>query len=282
MTQSSIQQETGAKGSLASDLSLPNLRYPLIFKTPPILHLEAKEIPPCCSKAAANLSKNVLKAIADLKPIIFQAPPGSGKTFMAGFIHSQSNLKNTVFVEVDCSQLPRDEEQHPILDELLGTVTIPGALDSLQQGTLLIDNVHLLTPQDSDRLLKIIQNKISHGHQIRFILASPHPFPTPNLDVHPIKLFSLVQRREDIASFANYFLKRICQKHNRPLLSLSQVALRRLLSYDYPRNLVELEIILIRAVLMTPPTETSISEQALWSVQSKKNRFRVDLLTYVP
>ena len=282
MTQDLIQPETEAKQGLASELSLSNLRYPLIFKTPPIIHLEKQEIPPCCSKAAGNLRKNVLKAIADLKPIIFQAPPGSGKTFMAGFIHSQSCLKNTVFVEVDCSQLPRDEEQRPILDELLGTATTPGAIDSLQQGTLLIDNVHLLTSPDRDRLLKIIQNKISHGHQIRFILASPHPFPTPNLDVHPIKLFSLVQRREDIASFANYFLKRICQKHNRPLLSLSQVALRRLLSYDYPRHLVELEIILIRAVLMTPPTETSISEQALWSVQSKKNRFRVDLLTYVP
>jgi polyferredoxin len=58
--------------------------------------------------------------------------------------------------------------------------------------------------------------------------------------------------------------------------------LRRLISYDYPGNLTELAEILHRAVIMTPAGQTVIPEQALWSVQSAKNAFRVDLLTQVP
>ncbi|MFM6279163.1 MAG: 4Fe-4S binding protein, partial [Dolichospermum sp.] len=123
------------------------------------------------------------------------------------------------------------------------------------------------------------ENKTS---QVRFILASPKPIIIPGLEVHQLKLFALSQRKEDILIFANYFLKKFCQKQNRPPLQLSQVSLRRLLSYEYPNNLSELEIIMERVVLMTPADQTMISEQVLWSVESNKNSFRIDLLNYIP
>jgi len=257
--------------------------YSCISTNPPIVHLESQAIPACCSKASKFLTQQVLQAIADEKPIILQAPPGSGKTFIANFIHSQSSLKNTVFAEVDCCQLPRKENGEITIDPLLGTSDRPGMIANLQQGTLLINNFHLLTKQEGDRLLDFLGQKAdSSANQVRLILASPQAIYTNDLDIHRIKLFSLVQRREDIGNFANYFLKKICQKQNRPVLQLSQIALRRLVSYDYPDNLAELEIILKRAVLMTPMTETMMTEQVLWSVQSKKNKFRIDLLEYLP
>lgn len=255
---------------------------PGIITNPPIVYLESQEIPACCSKASKVLTQQVLQAIADVKPIILQALPGSGKTFIANFIHSQSSLKNTVFAEVDCGQLARKENGEITIDTLLGGSDRPGLIANLQQGTLLIDNFHLLTEQEGDRLLDLLKKGESSANQVRLILASPKTINISNCDVHRIKLFSLVQRREDIGNFANYFLKKICQKQNRPVLQLSQIALRRLISYDYPNNLAELEIILKRAVLMTPSTETMINEQVLWSVQSKKNKFRIDLLEYIP
>jgi polyferredoxin len=265
-----------------SKLSMLQQKVPLTWTIPPVTHLESREIPECCSRAAKSLTRQVLEATTDQKAIIFQAPPGSGKTFIASFIHCQSWLKDTVFVEIDCAQLPKDETGQITLNGLFGDLHTRGVIEELKQGTLLIDNVHLLSHKERDRLLTLLKKRESSANQVRLILASPTAIDSQGADIHRIRLFGLSQRREDIPLFANYFLKKICQKQNRPILQLSQVVLRRLVSYDYPHNLAELEIILTRAVLMTPLAETVISEQALWSVQAKKNTFRLDLLEYVP
>lgn len=58
--------------------------------------------------------------------------------------------------------------------------------------------------------------------------------------------------------------------------------MRRLISYDYPGNVAELAAILQRAIAMTPPEQTLIPEEVLWSVQSERNQFRIDLLNQYP
>lgn len=73
-----------------------------------------------------------------------------------------------------------------------------------------------------------------------------------------------------------------CHAQNRPLMTLAQSDLRRLISYAYPGNITELAAIINRAVTMTPIGQILIPEQALWSVQSAKNAFRLDLLTQIP
>lgn len=263
----------------------------LNWTVPPIIDLQQQEIPEFNSKAGKKLFQGVMQATTSLKPVILQAPPGSGKTFIAGFIHTKSSLKDSVFAEIDCAQLPKDETGNITLDLLFGNHSDKGIIEKIQQGTLLIDNVHLLSKQEIERLFKLLKcgeitsNSEDVGiikNNVRLILASPKPIIVPDLEIHQIKLFTLSQRREDIPVFVNYFLKKICQKQGRSTLQLSQVSLRRLLSYDYPNNLAELEIILKRAVLMTPPEQTMICEQVLWSVESKKNTFRLDLLNYIP
>lgn len=243
------------------------------WAVPPVLHLE-QSFGEFQSKAARKIAEIVLKISTDCKPIILQAPPGSGKTFTSGWIHTQSHLQG-IFAEIDCSQLPPDNQ-----GLLLGNSSQQGILEEIQQGTVLIDNVHLLSEAQRDRLINFLKKR--QNNQLRLILASPQPIVTEGIEVHQVKLFALSQRKEDIPILAEYFLTKICRTQNRPTLKLSQVALRRLLSYHYPNNLEELEIILQRAVLMTPREQSMISEQVLWSVQSKKNSFRLDLLNYLP
>ncbi|MBD2136781.1 4Fe-4S binding protein [Anabaena sp. FACHB-1237] len=248
----------------------------------PVINLQQQEISEFPSKAGKKLAQRVLETTKDLKPIILQAPPGSGKTFTANFIHRKSGLKNGIFAEIDCSQLPKDDTGKIGIDKLLGNIHQQGIIEEIQEATLLIDNIHLLNEEESDRLKIYLKSQESTTSQVRFILASSKPIIIPGLEVHQLKLFPLSQRKEDIPIFANYFLKKFCQKQNRPPLQLSQVSLRRLLSYEYPNNLSELEIIMERAVLMTPADQTMISEQVLWSVESNKNSFRIDLLNYIP
>jgi polyferredoxin len=174
----------------------------------------------------------------------------------------------------------------------------------LERGTLLIDNEQLLTVGDRARLTAYLKTGTFTRNPVqplsdrpaltspaysppvkswvRLILASPNkPFLT-GINTHSIKLFSLSQRKEDIPEFAQYFLDQSCREQGRIPLQLNQSDLRRLISYSYQGNLSELASIIKRAVMMTPRDQTIIPEQVLWSVQSQKNAFRVDLLNQLP
>ncbi len=254
------------------------------------------------SKATQKLAEQIDRAASTLTPVVFQAQPGTGKTFLAGLIHTRSGLADQPFAELDCAKLPRSEDGRLNTDFLFGRLGgQPGILELLERGTLLLNSVHVLSGGDRARLIHyfktggILPNHGVSGTStlttelpqpvqswVRLILASPDKLELPDIDTISIKLFSLTQRKADIPDFARYFLTQFCQEQNRPLLQLDQSDLRRLLSYDYPGNLAELAEILHRAVIMTPPGQAAISEQALWSVQSAKNAFRLDLLTYVP
>jgi polyferredoxin/CRP-like cAMP-binding protein len=255
------------------------------------------------SKASQKLLEQVKQTGSDLKPVILQAPPGSGKTFIAGFIHTLSGLQNRPFAEIDCAELPRDEGGVVNTDLLFGKEgEILGVIELLERGTLLIDNAQLLSQGERARLTNYLKTGyftpnsspnigISKSKSstlvpvqswVRLIFASPNKISFPNIEAHSLKLFSLPQRKQDIPDFAQYFLTKFCRERGRTSLQLSQADIRRLLSYDYPANIAELEGILKRAVVQTPEEQTVVPEQVLWSVESKKNAFRVDLLNQLP
>lgn len=258
-----------------------------------------------CSKAASKLAQQVAATATDLNPVVLQAGPGTGKTFLAGYIHRQSGLRSHPFAEIDCGQLPRDQDGRVQADALFGVDQGQlGVIELLERGTLLIDNEQLLTTRDRERLTTYLQTgqltrNPGEGKEnqetppspasaspvtswVRLILASPENRLLPMEHSHQIKLFSLFQRKDDIPEFAQYFLAKFCREQGRASLQLDQGDLRRLISYAYPGNLRELAGILQRAVMMTPPDQTIIPEQVLWSVQSAKNAFRVDLLNQLP
>jgi len=253
------------------------------------------------SKAAQKLREQIRYVSSTLSPVIFQAPVGSGKTFLAKLIHVQSRLSTQPFAEIDCADLPHTPDGRLNTDALFGRVgQQPGVLELLERGTLFLENVQVLGQGDRARLIHYLKAGLvlpNHGivdetelateppqpsqSWVRLILAAPHKLELPDVDAVTIKLFALPQRKVDILDFAHYFLTQFCHEQNRPLLQLDQSDLRRLLSYEYPGNLSELAEILHRAVIMTPQGNLVIPEQALWSVQSTKNAFRLDLLTHV-
>jgi transcriptional regulator with AAA-type ATPase domain/NAD-dependent dihydropyrimidine dehydrogenase PreA subunit len=254
------------------------------------------------SKATKKLIAQIALAASNLKPVVFQAQPGTGKTFLAGLIHARSGLAAQPFAELDCAKLPRSEDGRLDTDALFGRIgKQAGILELLERGTLLLDNVHILSAGDHTRLLHYLKTGCilpNHGvigtpalstetpklvqSWVRPILASPNKLELPDIEAIELKLFTLPQRKADIPDLAYYFLDKFCREQNRPLLQLEQAELRRLISYDYPGNVAELAEILHRAVIMTPKGQAVVPEQALWSVQSAKNAFRLDLLTHVP
>ncbi|MGB5769036.1 MAG: sigma 54-interacting transcriptional regulator, partial [Crocosphaera sp.] len=247
------------------------------------------------SKASQKLAKQIQQAATDIKPVVLQSEAGSGKTFVAGLIHGHSLLKNHPFAEIDLAQLPKTKNGQLNTDALFGRAESQvGIIALLERGTLLIDNIHLLSEDERARLLHYLNTGYiiaNPGHEaektqssswVRLIFASPQKISFPEVEAHNIKLFTLCQRKQDLPELARYFLAKFSQKQRRNPLELNQASLRRLFSYDYPENFVELEAILNRAAMMTPADKTVIAEKALWSVQSPKNSFRLDLLNQFP
>ena len=263
------------------------------------LHAIPDHDPVGTSKASQKLSQLIDTATQDIQPILLQAPTGGGKSFVAGTIHRKSGLHDHPFAEIDCAQLPRDATGAQITDALFGQAGgMLGLLTLLERGTLLIDNAHLLSRTDGDRLCHYLQTgevipnpppgtppltpPQPQQSWVRVILASPQKLDWLDTPTHTIRLSSLTQRKADIPQFAQHFLDRFCREQGKEPLHLDQADLRRLISYHYPGNLRELAGILQRAVTMTPPGQSVIPEQVLWSVQSPKNAFRIDLLNHIP
>lgn len=230
------------------------------------------------SKISQKLTQQIVNAAQDFKPVILQAPPGSGKNLVAGLIHASSGLKNYPFAVIDLAKLHRYGEQE------IDTQVIWKVILLLERGTLLIENLQWLPQSERDRLTNYLQTGLveSKPSWVRLILASPEPIYLGEIATISIKLYTLAQRKLDIPDFADYFLTKIAQERDRQVPQLSPNDLRRLLSYNYPENIAELEDILKRAVIMTPPGQETIPEQVLWSVESPKNAFRVDLLEEIP
>lgn len=254
------------------------------------------------SKATQKLAQQINAAANDLQPVILQAESGSGKTFWAGYLHGRSGLSAHPFAEIDCAQLPQDEQGQVITDALFGCEGGPlGVIELLERGTLLIDQAHYLPPRDRERLLAYLATgQLTRNPSraappvagspatqpftawVRLVLASPQKDWLSVTNAHVIKVFNLAQRKDDIGAFAQAFLEKFCREHNRPLLALDQGDRRRLISYAYPGNLSELANILERAIIMTPADQSILPESVLWSVQSEQNSFRIDLLNQVP
>lgn len=253
------------------------------------------------SKIAQKLAEQAHQAATNQNLVVLQAPSGTGKSFLAGWIHAHSDLSAHPFAELDCAELPRSEDGRLNTDALFGREGHQaGLLVLLERGTLLLDNVQVLSEGDRTRLLHYCKTGWllpNHGlvgrdlaaeppqlvrSWVRLLFASPQKVAVGDVEASTIKLLTLPQRKADIPEFARHFLAQFCREQNRPELELDQSDLRRLLSYEYPGNLPELAEILHRAVIMTPEGNRLISEQVLWSVQSTKNAFRLDLLTHVP
>lgn len=238
------------------------------------------------SKTSKKIPEQISQIITDLKPVAIKAAPGTGKTFISKLIHNHSSLKSGMFVEIDCAKLPRNQE---------GMVDNLGLIPISDYGTLLLDNAHLLSEQVYIKITQYLENGeklistnntpwqfLSPNSWVRLIIASSEKIQLAELDIHNLKLLPLTQRRGDIPNLAAYFLEKYCQENGRNILKINQAVLRRLISYNYPRNIAELEDIIKRMVWMTPKEELVIPEKLLWYVESKKNAYRIDLLNQLP
>ncbi|MCB1081941.1 MAG: sigma-54-dependent Fis family transcriptional regulator [Chlamydiia bacterium] len=200
---------------------------------------------------------------------------GTGKEVIAGLIHSASKRKEHPFIRVNCAALPDTLIESEFFGHEKGAFTGAlqkrlGRFERADQGTLLLDEISEIPLPLQAKLLRVVQEQEfervggcqSIHVDVRLISTSNREMKKAikektfredlyyRLNVIPIYLPPLRERKEDILPLARHFIEEICKKNQLPLKTLSNGAIDKLMAYSWPGNIRELRNIIEHGVVM--------------------------------
>jgi two-component system response regulator HydG len=228
------------------------------------------------ASSAFNAACHQLNRVARTSAtVLFTGESGVGKEKFASMLHKISPRKDQPFVAVNCAAIP----ETLIESELFGvergaytgaSVARPGRFERASGGTLFLDEIGSLSFVAQGKLLRALQEgEIERVGGTRSIAVDVRVVAATNealrqavregkfredlffrLNVFPIHLPPLRQRRDDIPLLMNHFLNHYRRKHGGQTSGFTQAAVRALLNYDFPGNIRELQNLIERAVIM--------------------------------
>lgn len=217
--------------------------------------------------------------------ILITGESGTGKGLISKFIHDNSLRKNNSFVKIDCSTIPETLFESELFGYEKGTFTgadVKGKIGLVQladEGTLFLDEIGEVPLAMQAKLLRLIQDKEIirvGGNKVipvstRIIAATNRDLPKMvkeckfredlyyRLNVIPIHIPSLRERREDIHTLVLNLIKRLNNKYGTNK-SLSIRAMDCLIDYDWPGNVRELENLVERVVILSPQNIIEVND----------------------
>jgi transcriptional regulator with GAF, ATPase, and Fis domain len=208
--------------------------------------------------------------------VLIQGETGTGKELIARTIHHNSPRADQRFVAFNAAAIPEALAEAELFGHAKGAFTGAisarvGRFELAHRGTLFIDEVGLMSPALQAKLLRALQEReierVGESRPIKFdarVIAATNTELKEQvkkglfredlyyrLNVIPIQLPSLRERREDIPLLARHFLQKSCRNNNLPARTLSQDSVRALMNYSWPGNIRQLENAIEHAVAMT-------------------------------
>jgi DNA-binding NtrC family response regulator len=229
------------------------------------------------SSAALERVARQARAVADTSATVLLAGEnGTGKEVLARAIHEESPRRDAPFVAVSCAALPEQLIESELFGHERGAFTgahaaKKGRFELADGGTLLLDEIGELSQPVQVKLLRVLQERSFErlggtktiAVDIRLIAASNRDLESDveagrfrqdlfyRLNVVPLTLPPLRERREDIPVLAAHFAARASEKHNRAMPSLEPALIEALAEYDFPGNVRELENLIERLVVLS-------------------------------
>ncbi len=207
--------------------------------------------------------------------ILIQGESGTGKELLAAFVHRHSLHPGAPYVAVNCAALPETLAESELFGHEKGSFTGAvgrkiGKFELVKKGTLVLDEISEMPLPLQAKLLRVLQEKeidrIGGTHPIpidaRVIAISNVDLKQAvkdgkfredlyyRINVIPLTLPPLRQRREDIDLLVHHFVEKYCRLNRKENISIKPEAMELLLDYEWPGNVRELENTMERAVLI--------------------------------
>jgi two-component system response regulator AtoC len=219
--------------------------------------------------------EDVVRVAKSHASVFITGESGTGKEVIAQAIHSQSSRASQSFIKVNCAAVPETLIESEFFGHEKGAFTGAntkriGRFELANGGTLLLDEVTEIPLTVQAKLLRVIQEQVFERVggsapvkvDVRLISTSNRDIKKAitekvlredlyyRLNVVPICLIPLRERKEDILPLAEYFLERMSLENHKEISKLTSDAKQKLLSYSWPGNVRELANIIERAVVM--------------------------------
>lgn len=253
------------------------------------------------SKALHDLFALIEKVANSRASVLITGETGTGKELLAKAMHYQSNRRQRPFVPVNCGAIPEGLQEREFFGHLKGTFTDAretkkGLFEEADGGTLFLDEVEALPPPLQVKLLRTLQDgevrRLGDTRTIkvdvRIIAAANRDLQAEvrqrtfredfyfRLNVVPLRIPPLRERREDIPLLANHFLARYSRESGKALRGINPRGMDMLLTYQWPGNVRELENLIERAVLIAEG-ETLDANDLFSDVQLYNDEIRIQL-----
>jgi len=228
------------------------------------------------SRTMRDLFQLLETVAATASTILITGETGTGKEVVARAIHHNSPRRAQRFVALNCSAIPETLLEAEIFGHVRGAFTgaigtRQGRLEQAHRGTLFLDEVATMSTALQMKLLRVLQQRefervgdsVTIKVDVRIIAATNADLGRMvadgtfredlfyRLNVIPVKLPPLRDRKEDTPLLVQHFLQKYCTEANRPAMSVSQAAMRALMGYAWPGNIRQLENAVERAVALS-------------------------------
>lgn len=220
---------------------------------------------------------NALPQIAkNNAPVLIQGESGTGKEVFASLVHYNSPRADESYIRINCANLPRELVESTLFGHKKGAFTgaikdKTGAFEEADGGTLLLDEITEINIATQAKLLRVLQeSEFQKVGSQKNINVDVRVIATTNrnmgeaikngdfredlyyrLNVFPISIPPLRERREDIPLLANYFCDKFAHENNMPEKTISKNLMEYLKTHDWNGNVRELANLIQRGVLMS-------------------------------
>jgi two-component system response regulator PilR (NtrC family) len=207
--------------------------------------------------------------------ILITGESGTGKELVARAVHFNSLRRDRPFVAFNCAALSETLLESELFGHMRGSFTgaesnKKGLIETAERGTVFLDEIADMSPTVQVKILRVLQERRFRRlggveeieADIRIIAATNHDLAKAvaegrfredlfyRINVIPVHLPPLRERREDVTLLADHFLAKYREQMGKEVTGISQDALRHLEAYDWPGNVRELENVIERAVAL--------------------------------
>ena len=235
------------------------------------------------SHSLQNILKQIEMVATTDANVLISGESGTGKELIANEIHRQSPRSSRSLIRVNCASIPRELYESEFFGHVKGAFTGAikdrvGRFELADEGTLFLDEVGEIPLDLQSKLLRVLQegtfervgDEKTLKANVRIIAASNKNLKSEvakgnfredlfyRLNVFPLEVSPLRERKMDISLLAVHFLKRAEKKFNRNGIKLSKANLIHMENYPWPGNIRELQNVIERAVIISKSGRLSL------------------------